>query len=256
MNTSKILPLSGTVNVTIHKNYFKQDDSSYAKVQRTTAGMNNVIATILNKSKLFDEATLVASVLLFKESILDLISQGFAVNLFELGTLYPNIQGSISSLNPDTTEIPALTLGFSPSQEALSAVSKAEIVNAQKEESLPVISSIEDLSTHKTDFSVTVNMPIRIKGRRVKIAGDSSQVGLFFAKNDENGFYDKDESNWIRVKDENFFKNTSGFLEFILKEDLIPGQNYTLIIKTAAGRGASVNKTIRTLVFDKVIKVA
>ena len=134
-------------------------------------------------------------------------------------------------------------------------MSKAEIVSAQKEESLPVISSIEDLSTHKTDFTVTVNMPIRIKGRRVKIAGDSDRAGLFFAKNDENGFYDKDESTWIRVKDENFFRNTSGFLEVILKEDLIPGENYTLIIKTAAGRGSSVNKTIRTLVFDKVIKV-
>ena len=45
MNTSKILPLGGTVNVTIHKNYLTQDDSSYAKVQRTTAGMNNVIQT-------------------------------------------------------------------------------------------------------------------------------------------------------------------------------------------------------------------
>lgn len=255
MNTSKISPLGGTVNVTIHKNYLTQDDSSYAKVQRTTAGMNNVIATILTKSKLFDEATLVASVLLFKESILDLLSQGIAVNLFELGTLYPNVQGGIKSLNPDTTEIPSLTLGFSPSKEALSAVSKAEIANTQQEESLPVISTIEDLSTHKTDFTVTVNMPIRIKGRRVKIAGDQSQVGLFFAKNDENGFYDKDESTWIKVKEENFFKNTSTFLEVILKEDLIPGQKYTLIIRTATGRGNFVNKTIRTLVFDKIITV-
>ena len=49
MNTSNISNLKGSVNVTVHKNYLKHDNtSSYAKVQRTTAGMNNVIAKVLN----------------------------------------------------------------------------------------------------------------------------------------------------------------------------------------------------------------
>ena len=47
MNTNNIELMKGSVNVTIHKNYLKDDDSTYAKVKRTTAGMNNVIATIL-----------------------------------------------------------------------------------------------------------------------------------------------------------------------------------------------------------------
>ena len=86
MNTSKISNLKGSVNVTVHKNYLKHDNtSSYAKVQRTTAGMNNVIAKVLNKTKLFDEASLVASAMLFKNAIKPLpvsslyIARGYSV---------------------------------------------------------------------------------------------------------------------------------------------------------------------------------
>ena len=104
MNTSNISNLKGSVNVTVHKNYLKQDStSSYAKVQRTTAGMNNVIAKVLNKTKLFDEASLVASAMLFKNAILELLEQGISINLLELGTLYPSAQGNIDNLNPDST---------------------------------------------------------------------------------------------------------------------------------------------------------
>ena len=83
MNTNSITTLGGSVNVTIHKNYLKEDDSTYARVQRTTAGMNNVIATILTHTKVFDEASLVATVMLFKTAILELLSQGISINLFE-----------------------------------------------------------------------------------------------------------------------------------------------------------------------------
>lgn len=73
----------------------KKDNTNHARVQRTTAGMDNVIALITKKSSLFDKAGLVAAQMLFKEAILDLLQQGIAVNLFELGTLYPCAQGSI-----------------------------------------------------------------------------------------------------------------------------------------------------------------
>ena len=256
MNTSKISNLKGSVNVTVHKNYLKHDNtSSYAKVQRTTAGMNNVIAKVLNKTKLFDEASLVASAMLFKNAILELLEQGISINLLELGTLYPSAQGNIDNLNPNLSEIPDLTLGFSPSQEALQAISKAEIGMAQVEETLPVILSIEDLSTHKTDYTVSLNMPIRIRGRRLKIAGEDEEVGLYFAPKDAEGNYDKSEANWVRISSDNFFKNTASYLEVILKENLISGQTYFLVIKTASGRGCRINKSVRTLVHDIPITV-
>ena len=255
MNTNSITTLGGSVNVTIHKNYLKEDDSTYARVQRTTAGMNNVIATILTHTKVFDEASLVATVMLFKTAILELLSQGISINLFELGTLYPSAQGNISSSNPNLSDIPSLTLGFTPSQEALEAVSKADISMAKIEDSAPQISEIEDLSTHKSDCTVTAGKPIRITGRRLKIAGEDEKVGLFFAPQNDEGKIDESESDWIKADGESFFKNTQTYLELILPETLASGKKYTLVIKTASGRGKVVNKTVRKLVYEKTILV-
>lgn len=256
MDTNNIELLKGSVNVTIHKNHFKDDDSTFAKVKRNTAGMNNVIATILKNSTLFDKATLVAAQMLFKEAILELLKQGIAISLFELGTLYPCAQGGIDNSNPSVLDVPSLSLGFTPSGVALEAVKDADISMAQLEQSAPVINQIEDLSTHKSDFTITKGKPVRITGRRLKIAGEEKKVGLFFAPQQSDGSINKDESDWVRVENQSFFKNTSTFLELILPESFESNSKYKLVVRTAAGRGNRLNKTIRSLVFDKTLTVA
>ena len=255
MDTSNIELLNGSVNVTIHKNYLKDGDASYAKVQRTTAGMNNVIASICSHSSLLDKATLVAAQMLFKSAILELLQQGVSVNVLELGTLYPTVQGNIDSANPSVEEIPSLTLKFTPSEEALNAVAKASVSMAQLEETSPIVNQIEDLSTHKTDCSISAGMPIRITGRRLKIAGDE-KTGVFLAPVHSDGSIKQDETDWIKIEESRFFKNTASFLELILPFTLEHGLSYTLVIRTAAGRGNRINKTVRSLVYDKVLTVA
>lgn len=255
MNTNSIQMLGGSVNVTIHKNYLKEGDNSYAKVQRTTAGMDNVIATILNHTKVFDEASLVATVMLFKEAILELLALGAAINLFELGTLYPCAQGNIPSSNPNISEIPNLSLGFTPSQEALKAVSKADISMAKPEETLPQISRIEDLSTHKTDCTITAGQPVRITGRNLRIAGDEEQVGLYFAPQNDNGKINDNEAEWLKIDDSSFFKNTHTYQELILPATLESGKSYFIVIRTASGHSKTINKTIKEMIYDIPVKV-
>lgn len=256
MNTNEIKLINGSVNVTIHKNYLKNDDSTYAKVKRTTAGMNNVIATILKHSALMDKAALVAAQMLFKDAILELLQQGVSVNLFDLGTLYLNAQGNIESPNPSIEEIPSLDLGFTPSKEALSAIQGTDVSMTQLEETEPVINQIEDLYTHKTDYTVTSGMPVRITGRRLKIAGEDAKNGLFFAPRKPDGSIDTEETDWIRIEDGKFFKNTASYLEFILPSSLLTETEYSVILRTSSGRGNRVNKTIRTLILDKPVAAA
>lgn len=255
MNTNDIKLLNGSVNVTIHKNYLKDDDSTYAKVKRTTAGMNNIFATILKNSTLMDKASLVAAQILFKDAILDLLQQGYSVNLFELGTLYLSAQGNIENANPSIEEIPSLVLGFTPSEEALSAIKGTDVSMTQLEETNPVINQIEDLLTHKTDCTVTNGMPVRITGRRLKIAGEDEKNGLFFAPQKPDGTIDAEETDWTRIEEEKFFKNTSSYLEFILPSTLTPDTEYSLVLRTSSGRGNRVNKTLRTLIFPKPLTV-
>lgn len=254
MNTNSIQTLGGSVNVTIHKNYLREGDNSYAKVQRTTAGMDNVIATILNHTKVFDEASLVATVMLFKEAVLELLTQGAAINLFELGTLYPCAQGNIPSANPNISEIPHLSLGFTPSQEALKAVGKADISMAKAEETLPQISRIEDLATHSTDCTVTAGQPVRITGRRLRIAGDETQVGLYFAPQNDNGKISENEAEWVKADSSSFFKNTHTYLELILPATLESGKSYFIVIRTASGHGNVINKTVKEMIYDTPVK--
>ncbi len=256
MNTNEIELLKGSVNVTIHKNHLKDDDSTYAKVKRNTAGMNNVIATILKNSTLLDKATLVAAQMLFKEAILELLQQGIAVSVFELGTLYPCAQGNIENSNPSVLDVPTLSLGFTPSITALEAVKKTDISMAQMEDTQPVINQIEDLSTHKTDFTITKGKPVRITGRRLKIAGEDDKAGLFFAPQQADGSIKKDESDWVKVDEKKFFKNTSSYLELILPDTFESSSKYKIVVRTASGRGNRINKSIRSLVFDKTVTVA
>lgn len=254
MDTNSIQTLGGKVNVTIHKNYMLKDkDLNYAKVQRTTAGMNNVIAEILKKTKVYDAATLTAVSMLFKETVLELLSQGIAVNLLEIVTAYPNALGSISSTNPDLSDIPGLTLGFKPSQDSLDAIRKANVSMAKQEDTSPAVTEIEDLFTHKKDGSITKGKPVRITGRRLKIAGEPDKTGLFLAPLGTDGKIDETESDWIRIADESFFRNTSVYLELTLPENLESGKSYNFVIKTASGRGKTVNKTIRKLVYKNTL---
>ena len=127
---------------------------------------------------------------------------------------------------------------------------------AQLEDTSPVINQIEDLSTHKRDCSLTNGMPVRITGRRLKIAGEDEKTGLFFAPQKEDGTIDKEEADWIRVDESKFFKNTSTYLELILPSNLESGARYTLVLRTASGRGNRINKTLRALIFEKTLVVA
>lgn len=256
MDTNKITTLAGNVNVTLHKCYLSEHNSNYARVQRNTASMSNVIATALKETSRFKEEDLVAAQMVFKRAVLTLLEQGNAVNVLELGSLYPTARGSISSDNPSLSELPELSLSFTPSSEAIEAVQKADVASAILADSSPSISLIEDLFTHQSGEKLTQGKVVRIRGQRLKIAGTKEETGLYFAPLDEDEKIDTSGANWIRLDDSGFFKNTASFLEFFLPESLEKGKKYALIIRTAAGRGKSLNKTIRSMRYEKPVLIA
>lgn len=247
-----IQELSSAVNVTVHKNYLKDGNSSYAKVRRRTAGINNVIAKILKMPGALDKATLFHSAILFKDGILEVLKSGYAVDLFELGTLYLNTVGDISSENPTTADIPTVSLSFTPSQEALLQMADVNVDAAVKEDCEPTISTIEDRFTFKTDGSATLGNPVRITGKRLRIAGEDD-TGIFLAKLDENGAHSSDMQTWLKVS--KIGTNEPATLEFYLPSEAESGSEYALIIRTASGAGKRVNKTVRETLWNGKVKV-
>lgn len=253
---TNILELNNTVNVTVHKNHLLDGSSSFARVKRRTIQMNSVIAEILKHNKTIDKATLIHSVILFEDAILDVLKQGFAVDLFGLGTIYLTAQGSMDSLSPLTSDIPQISLGFTPSEKACKAVRNIEVDTASLAETNPIIFQIEDRFTFNINNTITAGKSIKITGRKLKISGDESKVGVFFAEILTDGSYSKDEASWIQIKKSELGTNLPKTLEFYLPESIESGKSYALIIKTANGYGKRINKTIRTHVYDNFVTVA
>lgn len=201
---------------------------------------------------IFSEAILVSVSMLFKKAFLSLLAEGKAIDVFELGTLYPSAKGNIDGSAPSLSDVPDFTLGFIPSNEALHAVSKTEVVAALQEETKPQINTVEDFSRHVQDFKVTRGKPMRIKGERLKIDGE--QGGLFLAPCDAEGTVNKDETEWIRIPDEALFRNTQNYVELDVPDSLAPGL-YKIVIQTQSSRGGIVTKTVRKTIFEKAVEV-
>ncbi len=245
--------LSSSVNVTVHKNHLDTKNStSYAKVCRKTADVENVIAKIAKKNGSLDEATLMHSAILFKNGIIEQLKAGYAVNLFNLGVLYLKVSGSIEGENPTASEIPTVSVAFSASDELLSEIGAVQVGEAIKEKSESAITGFEERFCYLTDGTCHKGKAVRLTGRRLKIAGED-ETGIFFAEQGENGSYPADESDWLKVT--NIGTNTPSLLEFYPPDGVGEGKNYTLILRTASGYGKRMNKTAREAVWSRTVSV-
>lgn len=250
---TKISDLTGSVNVTVHKNYLRDDNSSYAKVRRRKAGINHVIARILKMPGALDKATLFHAAMLFKDGFIEMLKNGHAVDVFELGTFWLSSNGSIAGESPAAADIPAMSLGFTPSAEVLAQLAGVEVGEAVRESTEPVITVVEDRYTFMTDGSVTKGKPVRVAGSRLRVAG-GEDTGIFLAPSDGKGGYATDRDSWLKA--ERIGTNDPSTLEFYLPDGTEVGETYALIVRTACGRGSRLNKTVREGVWSGTITVA
>ncbi|MBP3607214.1 MAG: DUF4469 domain-containing protein [Treponema sp.] len=99
----------------------------------------------------------------------------------------------------------------------------------------PEITTITDLSTGKTDQTISKGKPVAIFGSKLKLG--SSGSGIYFAPAtaptaDGEFSFDLDESTWISVSKESIFRNKPAELNFFVPETLESEKSYCIIIKT------------------------
>ena len=251
----KVNELSDTVNVTMHTLTFSDKPISYAKVTRNTAFIGNIVSKILEHNKVLDRETLLYSAGLFRNAILELLKTGKAVDLLEMGILYIKPDGSMDSESPDISDVPQMSLAFTPSELALESVKNVTVAADITEINEPEISEIFDMSTRTSGTAVTKGHSVRLKGKRLKIAGEEEGTGIFLANCDAEGNYDKDISKWNHINTSELIDNTASNLLFNIPNELESGK-YRLFVKTAYGSGTRINKTVRSGLFPKVITVA
>lgn len=239
----------GKVNVVVYENKMRDDGTSYARVMRNTSVAENLIVSITKEAtNRFDEPALMYSAGLFKNAILDKLTAGKSVNLFDLGTLYLTAKGSISGDSPTAADIPELSVGFTPSSLTKEAVSGVEISVVQVSDTSPAIDSVVDYATGATDGTLTAGGAVSVLGQRLKVSGDGS--GVWFVAADEDGSYNE-AGDAVEVT--LMVKNLPSELCLVLPDELGAG-SYYIVVKTAL-TGSYVSKTLKTGVSSFAVTV-
>ena len=240
------------VNVTMHKAMFSSEDVIYAKVHRETALMGNIVDKIYDKNKVFDRETLLYVAGLFKNGILALLSEGKAVDMLQLGVLYLKPNGTVEEGKLDN--IPEMTLGFTPSEVACAAVKGVTVAGDVTKSSEPEVSYLFDMHKEAKTDAVSKGYTLKIKGDRLKIAGDEAETGLFFAPCDAEGKKDEDRANWVHIRPSPSMENTAKTVCVNLPAYMKEG-TYRLIVCTAFGAGKRLNKSIREGIYANVVTI-
>lgn len=233
-NISTLENSNATLSVTLYQNHLKKDGSYFARVSRNTATFNNVISEIAEENKGLDPHLLQYSAILIQKKILKMLEQGKAVNILDLGTMYIAMKCSAKGKN-DVSNNGKFCIKFSPTQIAQDTVNSLNVDKVVYVDNNPEITTITDLSTGKTDQTISKGKPVAIFGSKLKLG--SSGSGIYFAlataptANGELSF-DLDESTWIPVSKETIFRNKPAELNFFVPETLESEKSYCIIIKT------------------------
>jgi len=239
LNSSFTKPEAPVV-VSLHTNRFGGGDY-YGKVSRYTVDTDNIIAYVAEKNPGVDMYAVRHAAELLKREMLSLIGSGYAVNMLDLGTLFPSVNGSVSGTNPSAADIPEIIMKFTPSREAQEAISRIVVDAVTFTDGSPVISSVTDLKTKKTDGTLSAGYSVRISGHALKLGG--SDNGIWFVPLNDDGTVEKDESKWIAVDTSLVSRNDPSTLEFPLYAPIVPGMKYAIAVRTSISKSGTERKT-------------
>lgn len=238
---------NGRVSVKLQKNQFAKDgtENYYGKVERFTYSTQNLLDAMSDAVPLVDLGTVTSVLNAYANTVLKVLAAGNAVKFGELGTFYIAGKGTVENGN----EKPKLTVKFSATQILKDAVQNVEIASSEYVAPSGVIASVTDVSTGKTDGTLTVNGSVLLEGSSLKVGGDDS--GIWFASVDENGSISSDESTWTKVESALVYNLPSKLL-FALPQSLSIGR-YKIIVRTRyAGKSGYERKYLVEAISETV----
>lgn len=206
-------------------------DAYVARVSRNTVNTDTVIAAICDEHPGLDPYVIAHAADLLKNQILKTLKIGKAVNVLDLGTVYIAPCGTVPKTNPQITDLPDLTVKWTPSKitaDAVKGLSASSFMIAEPE---PQISDIVCLKDGNTDGNLYRGFGVVLEGNKLKVSGEGS--GIFFVPQGEDATPNRDESQWIRVDTEYLPTNTAKTVQFSLPDTLQAGTEYYIAVRTS-----------------------
>ena len=235
----------------IYKNAFDNGETSYARIERDRCGMGTIIARLKSKNKLLDEATLLALFMQTSDVVMELVGEGHSVDLLGAGYLYLANSGAISSENPTASDVSNVIPKFTASAALLNVAKNVTIASVETIVTDAVIKTVKNCYTGTKDNTVTIDRTVKFEGSRIKLDGDSEDVGIYFVPASLDEDFENIGDNWIKVS--KVLKTTPSTAEFYAPKELTEG-NYFIVMKIGSRYVGKTGAKIKTVVYGEKVK--
>ena len=242
---------NGKGTLTMYKNPFENGRKYYARFDRDTITMNQIIARI-QKKNLGTNALMVKHIIgLIKAEILEALSKGESINIFDLGVLF--ITADAAAENDDASDlvVTSLSAGFTPSPLTNDALKDISVKKITVADNSPVIQHLVDTYAEAESTEFLVGTQVRVTGTHLKLGGET--YGVFLCPVDGEGTVADDEGAWTKITDNLLKINVSNRIEFIVPREQAAG-DYKILLRTSYAGGTKSLKTVRDVLSD-VIRV-
>jgi hypothetical protein len=223
----------------------KASDFRAQVINVTSYTQNDIVERILNIGAGLTRSDVASVIEAEKQVITGIIAEGGAVNT-ELFNAFPSISGVFET--PDEAfdnSKHKIRINLQPGVALRSAVSQVKPKRVAAVLSGTIITSVMDIKTGSVNGTLTPGRDIKVSGAKLKIAGDKSEVGLYFVPVGGGAEIKTDPSDIV--------VNNPG--EVIAVIPTLPAGVYRVRLITQYSSGKYL-KTPHTFTFDKDLTVS
>ena len=234
---------SGKLTIKAYKNTLSNArGTSYGRVQSPTDRINisNLSALIADRNPGIQPGMVSFVARLLHEETIRQLRDGKNVEVLGLGTAYVSTKG----LKPGVADVPKITLKFKTSKDAKKLMQGISAKLVVPMEVKPIINTVIDMKTKK-ESEIKVGTVVQVKGKKLRVEGNKSEVGLFLIKGD---------GSKMNIPPANIIRNEPSTLEFILPNSITPGF-YLVQVANQAKVKDTFSNTVRVGISEFKIEV-
>jgi len=230
----------GQVRVTLYKSNLAPE-KTYGLIDRRTLSIPDIINRIQDSNTGVTPGMMLHCARIFREKILTLLSEGYSINMFDTGILFPAVK---NGTNMTVQKSNCIEARFSVSQEAQDAAQRIRIAEVDTSNANPRISSVESAPRADTDGVLLRNRIVIIRGCRLKQGTDAS--GIYFVPETEQGIPSADKDSWLRVPGYTIIENFPKSLRFYIPSGAETGKRYYIRVESDVSLKGTIQKKVNT----------